>query len=453
MDQNQLIRIATMLEQTLDAATVEERARTTGFVQRRRAITPQRLVLSLLYSLAAQRVETLADLKRGFAALCKVDVTYKPFYRQLAKPQFAAFMRAIVELLMERLVLDALAPRVPHPLARWRDIKVHDATEWKVPDWFRQRFPGRFPVKAPAVAALHTTLSLRHDQPVRLELSPQRDAARAHRPEPHTLTDELLLGDRAYADCLYIEAVGAAGGACLIRATKKINPQIRAAYVGEARWTLPAGTKFQAVLAGAAGVSLDLDVEFAPSRRRPHAVRVRLVALWNPVKGEHVLLLTNLARAAFPLALLGEVYRLRWQVELLFKEWKSYANLHAFTTQNEPLAEGLIWASLAAAFLKRFCAHATPQVFPAVIISTRRAAMALASHLWEVVSALVQQKPTKTALRRMLWYLKEHAQRANPQRDNQTGRGRAGLRPLGCDTQPAFTHSSRSEGTLCLLGS
>lgn len=451
MDQNQLIRISTMLEQTLDAKTVVERARSAGFVKRLRSITPHRLVLSLIYTLAAQKVETLADLKRGFSVLCQIDVTYKSFYRQLAKPQFVAFMRSIVELLMERLVLEALVPLAHHPLARLRDIKVHDATEWKLPDWFRDLFPGRFPVKAPAVAALHTTLSLRYDQPVHLELSPQRAAARDHRPDPTTLAGELLLGDRAYADCLYIETVGSSGGSCLIRATRKMNPKILAAYVGEDRWILKAGTKFQAVLAGAAGISLDLDVEFARSQRRPHAVRVRLAAIWNPVKDEHVLLLTNLDRAGFPLALLGEVYRLRWQVELLFKEWKSYANLHAFTTRNEHIAEGLIWASLAAAFFKRFCAQATAQVFPAVVISTRRAAMALARHLGEVMFALVHQKATQKPLRQMLRYLKEHAQRANPRRDNKTGRGRTGLRPWGCCSQSIWDSSLQSEGRLRLL--
>src|SRR3989442_11780194 len=28
------------------------------------------------------------------------------------------------------------------------------------------------------------------------------------------------------------------------------------------------------------------------------------------------------------------LYKWRWQVELLLKEWKSYANLHAFDTEN-----------------------------------------------------------------------------------------------------------------------
>src|SRR5215468_10493390 len=61
-------------------------------------------------------------------------------------------------------------------------------------------------------------------------------------------------------------------------------------------------------------------------------------------------------------------------MELLFKEWKSYANLHAFDTANPALVEGLIWAAIAAAALKRFLAHMT-QLLLEVPISTRKVAM------------------------------------------------------------------------------
>jgi len=158
VDQAQLIRIVTLLEQTLTPERVHERARKVGFGQRLRCITPHRLALSLLLTLATRPVKTLADLLRGFAADTQVSVTYKPFYNQLAKPAFAAFMRSVVELLLERLVLEVLQPLPHSPLAAFQDIHAHDSTEFKLPDWFQARFPGRFPVKAPAVAALHTPL-------------------------------------------------------------------------------------------------------------------------------------------------------------------------------------------------------------------------------------------------------------------------------------------------------
>ena len=48
----------------------------------------------------------------------------------------------------------------------------------------------------------------------------------------------------------------------------------------------------------------------------------------------------------FTLTDVGNLYRFRWQVELLFKEWKSYANLHRFNTGKKAIVEGLIWASI-----------------------------------------------------------------------------------------------------------
>jgi hypothetical protein len=58
----------------------------------------------------------------------------------------------------------------------------------------------------------------------------------------------------------------------------------------------------------------------------------------------------------------------------LLKEWQSYANLHAFDTANPALVEGLMWAAIAAAALKRFLAHMT-QLLLEVPISTRQVAL------------------------------------------------------------------------------
>ena len=58
-------------------------------------------------------------------------------------------------------------------------------------------------------------------------------------------------------------------------------------------------------------------------------------------------------------------------MELLFKEWKSYTNLHRFDTE-ETISESLIWSSLAASAVKRFLAHATERLLE-VAISTRKA--------------------------------------------------------------------------------
>jgi hypothetical protein len=69
-------------------------------------VTPFRLVMAMLSSLASGKVETLADIQRSFNALFGERLAYKPFHNQLSKRGFAQFMRACVERLLEKLVLN-----------------------------------------------------------------------------------------------------------------------------------------------------------------------------------------------------------------------------------------------------------------------------------------------------------------------------------------------------------
>src|SRR5208282_4004241 len=103
-------------------------------------------------------------------------------------------------------------------------------------------------------------------------------------------------------------------------------------------------------------------------------IELRLVIRYVPEKKSWTWLLTNLP-GDVPADAIGQLYRLRWQIELLFKDWKSYANLHATQSANPSIVEGFIWASLCAAFLKRALAHYA-QLVLAHPISTRLVAMA-----------------------------------------------------------------------------
>ena len=132
---------------------------------------------------------------------------------------------------------------------------------------------------------------------------------------------------------------------------------------------------------------------------------------------------------------IGKRFSLRrhyvWQMELLFKEWKSYTNLHQFDTEKEPIAEALIWASLAASSLRRFLAHAAEHLLE-VVISTRKAAMPSTYALPDLFRALRDGDGPwyRRVFGAMMRYLGQNAKRAHPKRDARTGRTRLGLKSV-----------------------
>jgi hypothetical protein len=64
-----------------------------------------------------------------------------------------------------------------------------------------------------------------------------------------------------------------------------------------------------------------------------------------------LILLTNAPAQLLPTAAVGYLYRVRWQVELLFKQWKSVLRLDVIPSENQSRVQCEVWARLLAALL------------------------------------------------------------------------------------------------------
>ncbi len=104
--------------------------------------------------------------------------------------------------------------------------------------------------------------------------------------------------------------------------------------------------------------------------------------------------------------------------------------MHKFDTANEHIAAGLIWASLCAAVLKRFLAHAA-QLVGGKPISTRRVAMCAGHVIDAITAALLTSTTIVRPFREGMAFLSANARRSNPGRDRKSGRLRAGLLTVG----------------------
>ena len=416
------------LARALSVDDVNQLGRKTGQSERLRTVTPHRLFLSTIAGLAGGTVESIADLLREFNHQNGVTVAYKAFYNRLARPGFATFMRQMFGRLIERLCIQTLAPEGRTAVSRFKDIVIQDGSSFALKKKLRDVFPGRFTTIEPAAVEIHATYSGFSDEVTCVEIDPDKEAERQFLPTASTLKDRLLLADRGYPAVDYFEAVDDEGGSFIVRLSRSHDPWVRAAWVDGTRMALTKAVRLSRFVAQNLNRRMDLDVEYERDKGK-RIVGFRVIVLPGNEK-TMTRLCTNLPRTPFSLDLVSRLYRFRWQIELLFKEWKSYANLHKFDTANEHIAGGLIWASLCAAVLKRFLAHAA-QLVGGKPMSTRRVAMCSGHIIDEIAAALSACVSIAAAFRDGIAFLLANARRANPKRDRKTGRLCAGLRIVG----------------------
>lgn len=424
MPKSKLTRTLAQFAGAFAPAALNDLGRDTGFLRRKRDITPANLIPALVAALGSGRVTTLAELWSWFCELTGVEVEYKSFHERLDSAGFPVLMDKFVEYLSGHLMLQALRFLPTSPFARFKRIYAQDGSSLAVHNALAKIFPGRFKKVSPAAVELHPTFDLLSEAPVITYLTADTHSERDCLPEPASLAGSLLLADRGYPSFEYLAKVDKADGSYIMRAKSDLVSDVLGFYAAGILVGLPEAVPLPDYVAAHQGAVLDLQI-------RPKTGdygTFRMVILLTP-KGL-TRLLTNLPASEFPPQFVGICYRLRWQIELMFKEWKSYANLHKFGTKSEHITEGLLWASIASALLKRFLAKAA-QMVGEVAVSTLKAARQLVATLPNLIAALFSAADDLLdAFAHTLQGLMQRAKRSNPRRERRIGRQKLGLRPV-----------------------
>ena len=442
--------------QTLGAEALESVSRQTRFVQRQRVVTGASVFWALIVTLGAKNTQYISDVLRTLNARENWTIRYKPFWDRLAKAAFARFMKAMFERLCCELVTDVLRAEEGTDASLFSDVLIDDGSSFAVADGLSKVFPGRFTKVKPAAVELHAHMSLKSDQLLSVTLAPDKEAERQFLPAAESLpARSLSLRDRGYVDLDYFAALESRtnGPAYLLcRTNDKINPvvdEIRGVsrrfakkWEGKKLQELPkdvlrkgADLRVSWPRPGGKRLQLRLVIRHQEPRVSKTRAKKRLTAKERRyvAKNQWAFLLTNVPNQ-FAADAIVRLYRLRWQVELAFKEWKSYANLHALLSEHPSIVEGFIWASLCAALIKRALAHCAQQVHQRAI-SVRVAAQSGPQLLppladW-IMDATAEAADTFATL---LAFLAENARRAHPNRDARRAQATLGFVWV---TQPA----------------
>lgn len=288
-------------------------------------------------------------------------------YRQLGGPassekSFRLMARKVVPVLetllkrqMARLESLASTPELRGRLRAFRDVLIPDGCAFKIANALAGTYAG---TSQPAEFKLCAVYSVRAGGAVAVE----KAAGRVHdndlfKPESWKAL-ALYIWDLGFNDYgRFID--GALANAYLLQRLKDdANPLLLASYgpTGARRDVLDVhGKPLRLNDAIALGLvhrnrELDLDVQLRDDKGRTLVARVVCVR----VDGQDRYYLTNLPREIFTPCDVAELYRVRWEVELFFRQWKGSVRLdHVRYLRHVDSLKAAVTASLLAAALAR----------------------------------------------------------------------------------------------------
>jgi hypothetical protein len=357
-------RLVPALKALLPETPLTLLGRAVAFIRRLREIQASAFVWSVVLSRFGSGRPGFEQARLWYRRLAGSTLWPRPFQMR--------FKTVSAVRLFERAFAEAVKPwrtqrRARHPLARhFPDIAAVDSTLLQLADALRPVFKGTISAAASLKALL--TISVFGLLPLHAELV----AGNRHDMTLFPALDlfvrgTLLLFDKGFvaydrlrqiddAALLYLCPMRLNGNALVVRTRRAPK------YVRRVLGRHPDGVWLRDLLPAKRriGRAWDVDVLVWPKSAGARPVATRLVIVPGPKRAQRPYL-TNLAASRWPPRIVAELYRLRWQIELVFKELKQHLNLENLPTKDRHAVQVFAWASLIALALSRtvatcFCA-------------------------------------------------------------------------------------------------
>jgi hypothetical protein len=379
--------------------TVADRAaRASGFVRRQSKLSGARFVQTLTFGWLADPAATLEGLSQTAATL---GVAISPQgLDQRFTPAAATFLEQVLQAAVGTVV--AAEPVAVPILARFAGVYVQDSTTVGLPAALAEVWPGcgnaSTPAAQSAAVKLQVRLDLRGGALAGPLLHAGRDHDRAAPRHPPLPCGALRLADLGYYSLAEFRDLDAAGVYWLSRL------QVQAAVfdaAGRRRDLL-------ALLAAPATPEVDLPVTLGVDERLPArllAVRVppevaaerrrklhaearrrgQMVSARRLAWADWTILVTNVPTALLTLREGLGLARARWQIELLFKLWKSHGRIDAWRSAKPERILCELYAKLLALVVQHWLLLTACWAYPDR--SLLKAAQTLRKHALHLASA------------------------------------------------------------------
>jgi len=388
----------------LFGVTADRLAHETGFVQRRQhKITGAAFAQALVFPWLGSAVARLRDLNAALSA-AGVEVSLQAVAQRF-NARAVDFLAALLAQAL-RVVVTGEVARLP-VLERFTAVQLCDSSTIALPAEFADRWPGCGGGHSPGDGAAALKLSVCWDilsgTLCHLSLHAGRRHDRACLPAPQSLPrGALRLTDLGYFCLPALHELAAQGSYWVTRVQANTHLYHRGRRFSQAAFLAAHGPRqagqtasWDVLLGATARVPARLIVERLPddvvAQRRADLVAAARKK-GQPVSPErlalapYTILATNVPPQMLSVAEALAVYRVRWQIELLFKHWKSDGGLATSRSRNPQRILCEVYAKLLALVVEHWLLLLDNWRQPAS--SWRKAAAHVRHAAWAILAAL-----------------------------------------------------------------
>lgn len=316
-------------------------ARETGFIQRKRKLTPRGFLDTIMCGAYSKDESTLITHVLGLSLDHGIDIRPQSFDKHLNEGA-VDFIKAIIEKQFGNQLSGIIASR--KFLDRWKRVILHDSTQFRLPGRLKTLFKGfGGNLKCDSIFKIQNAFDLKQGTIQELEVGDARlqDATSGKKVIPRCKEGDLLIRDLGYFElegfntmkCDYVSRLKAKttifdeDGKKLD--LKKVQHKMIKDKITYMDMPVILGTKKK--------VKTRIVITLAPKGIKDE--RIRKANKQNKSYGNKTsedfklyagfnFYITNVDQEALSADQIIALYRIRWQIELMFKSWKSYFQLH-----------------------------------------------------------------------------------------------------------------------------
>ena len=333
------------MEEVFTSKELETVARKTGFCKRKSKVDPSVFFDLLMYDISSGKPKSLNQLAIEAQSEHYIDVSKQGIDKKFSDATLA-FLKELIE---RQLSVDLNQQIEAGWFSSFNRVIIKDGTRFDLPEEYKDYLPGSGGSASKAGACLQFEYDLKSGHIVDLNLTPSNrpDVTDAVEVLDTVAENDLVIRDLGYYAFHSFLNISRKGAFYISRLRPKANVyemqrgilerlDFKALYAKMKKNKLVRMHKW-VFIGGTAKIPVRLAIELIPEN--VYEQRIRKTVRMQQKKGYQTseeykfisrfnLFITNVPQELLPNEVISSLYRIRWQVELVFKIWKSVIGIH-----------------------------------------------------------------------------------------------------------------------------